>query len=422
MTITAFAQERVVLDRVASVVEDKIVLMSDVVLAANAIAAQQNINPTKNPALYNNILDQSLESMIEQLLIIEMAEIDSVEVLDKDVDRSLDQQVENIILQTGGKEQAEIALGKKISEFKRSYRDDMKGKLLAEKYTSSLTSNISVSRGDVVDFFNSYKDSLPDFPTLYKTRHILIEIKPSKESEKLANNRALDIKKQILGGMKFEEAAQKFSEDPGSKNDGGNLGFVSRGTFVKEFEKAAFTMDKNVISDPIKTQFGYHIIEVLERTGERVLARHILIRSETTEDDKKAAYKKADEIKKNIVSYEDFYSQAISFSDDETSKSKGGYMGMIDIEQYQVPEISEVLKTIKTNTVSSPILTNFGYHLVWVDSITEGGPASLENNWLDIEGLALNKKKADWYNSWIEDIKRNFYIKRNDLTYPQINN
>ena len=422
MTITAFAQERVVLDRVASVVEDKIVLMSDVVLAANAIAAQQNINPTKNPVLYNNILDQSLESMIEQLLIIEMAEIDSVEVLDKDVDRSLDQQVENIILQTGGKEQAEIALGKKISEFKRSYRDDMKGKLLAEKYTSSLTSNISVSRGDVVDFFNSYKDSLPDFPTLYKTRHILIEIKPSEESEKLANNRALDIKKQILDGMKFEEAAQKFSEDPGSKNDGGNLGFVSRGTFVKEFEKAAFTMDKNVISDPIKTQFGYHIIEVLERTGERVLARHILIRSETTEDDKKAAYKKADEIKKNIVSYEDFYSQAIGFSDDETSKSKGGYMGMIDIEQYQVPEISEVLKTIKTNTVSSPILTNFGYHLVWVDSITEGGPASLENNWLDIEGLALNKKKADWYNSWIEDIKRNFYIKRNDLTYPQINN
>ena len=422
MTITAFAQERVVLDRVASVVEDKIVLMSDVVLAANAIAAQQNINPTKNLALYNNILDQSLESMIEQLLIIEMAEIDSVEVLDKDVDRSLDQQVENIILQTGGKEQAEIALGKKISEFKRSYRDDMKGKLLAEKYTSSLTSNISVSRGDVVDFFNSYKDSLPDFPTLYKTRHILIEIKPSEESEKLANNRALDIKKQILDGMKFEEAAQKFSEDPGSKNDGGNLGFVSRGTFVKEFEKAAFTMDKNVISDPIKTQFGYHVIEVLERTGERVLARHILIRSETTEDDKKAAYKKADEIKKNIVSYDDFYSQAIGFSDDETSKSKGGYMGMIDIEQYQVPEISEVLKTIKTNTVSTPILTNFGYHLVWVDSITEGGPASLENNWLDIEGLALNKKKADWYNSWIEDIKRNFYIKRNDLTYPQINN
>ena len=418
----AFAQEKVVLDRVASVVEDKIVLLSDVVLAANAIAAQQNINPTKNPTLYNNILNQSLESMIEQLLIIEMAEIDSVEVLDKDVDRSLDKQVENIILQTGGKEQAELALGKKISEFKRSYRDDMRGKLLAEKYTSSLTSNISVSRGDVIDFFNVYKDSLPDFPTLYKTRHILVEIKPSDESDKAAEEKALLIKEKILDGMKFEEAAEKFSEDPGSKNNGGNLGFVSRGTFVKEFEKVAFTIDKNILSEPIKTQFGYHIIEVLERSGERVLARHILIRSETTENDKKIAYKKADDIKKKINSYDDFYEQASSFSDDETSKSKGGYMGMIDIKEYQVPEISEVLKTIDINSVSSPILTNFGYHLVWVDEIISGGPATLEKNWLDIEGLALNKKKSDWYNDWIEKIKQNFYIKRNDLTYPQINN
>ena len=417
-----FSQEKVVLDRVASVVEDKIVLLSDVVLAANAIAAQQNINPTKNPKLYNNILNQSLENMIEQLLIIEMAEIDSVEVLDKDVDRSLDKQVENIILQTGGKEQAELALGKKISEFKRSYRDDMRGKLLAEKYTSSLTSNISVSRGDVIDFFNVYKDSLPDFPTLYKTRHILIEIKPSNESDKAAKEKSLQIRKKILDGMKFEEAAEKFSEDPGSKNNGGNLGFVSRGTFVKEFEKVAFTIDKNILSEPIKTQFGYHIIEVLERSGERVLARHILIRSETTENDKKIAYKIADNIKKKINSYDDFYEQASSFSDDETSKSKGGYMGMIDVKEYQVPEISEVLKTININSVSSPILTNFGYHLVWVDEIISGGPATLEKNWLDIEGLALNKKKSDWYNEWIEKIKQNFYIKRNSLTYPQINN
>ena len=120
-----------------------------------------------------------------------------------------------------------------------------------------------------------------------------------------------------------------------------------------------------------------------------------------TENDKKIAYKKADDIKKKINSYDDFYEQASSFSDDETNKSKGGYMGMIDIKEYQVPEISEVLKTIDINSVSSPILTNFGYHLVWVDEIISGGPATLEKNWLDIEGLALNKKKSDWYNDWI---------------------
>ena len=181
-----FSQEEILLDRVASVVENKIVLMSDVVLAANAVAAQQKINPNTSPTIYKKLLEDSRESMVEQLLIIEMAEQDSVEILDKDVDKALNQQIENIISQTGGKEQAEAVLGKKISEFKRSYRDDMRGKLLAEKYTSSLTSSISVSRGDVVDFYNTYKDSIPSFPTLYKTHHILLEIKPS---EKISKNR-----------------------------------------------------------------------------------------------------------------------------------------------------------------------------------------------------------------------------------------
>ena len=177
-----FSQEEILLDRVASVVENKIVLMSDVVLAANAVAAQQKINPNTSPTIYKKLLEDSRESMVEQLLIIEMAEQDSVEILDKDVDKALNQQIENIISQTGGKEQAEAVLGKKISEFKRSYRDDMRGKLLAEKYTSSLTSSISVSRGDVVDFYNTYKDSIPSFPTLYNTHHILLEIKPSEKS------------------------------------------------------------------------------------------------------------------------------------------------------------------------------------------------------------------------------------------------
>ena len=107
------AQQEILLDRVASVVENKIVLMSDVVLAANAVAAQQQINPNTNPLAYQKILESSRESMIEQLLIIEMAEQDSVEILDKDVDKALNQQIDNIIAQTGSKELAEEALVKK---------------------------------------------------------------------------------------------------------------------------------------------------------------------------------------------------------------------------------------------------------------------------------------------------------------------
>jgi len=416
------AQQEILLDRVASVVENKIVLMSDVVLAANAVAAQQQINPNTNPVAYKKILESSRESMVEQLLIIEMAEQDSVEILDKDIDKALNQQIDNIIAQTGSKELAEAALGKKISDFKRSYRDDMKGKLLAEKYTSSLTTSINVSRGDVIDFFNTYKDSIPSFPTLYKTHHILVEIKPSEESIKNSFNKANNIRNKILNGeISFDDAAKTYSADPGSKDQGGNLGYVPRGTFVQEFDKVVFTVEKNIITEPVKTQYGHHIIEVLERTGEKVLARHILIRTETTDIDKKKTYDTINNIKNNIINFDDFYKAAADFSDDKTSNSSGGFLGMIDLEYYQVPELKKEISTIKTKTISNPIETDFGYHLIWVDEIQEGGPPTLETNWLELEEMALNKKKSDWYQAWINKIKSQFYIKRNPLTYPQIN-
>ena len=414
------SQQEVVLDRVASIVENKIVLLSDVVLAANAVAAQENINPNTNSFKYQKILESSRESMIEQLLIIEMAEKDSVEVLEKDIDSALDQQIENIILQTGSKEQAEIALGKKISDFKRSYRDDMKGKLLAEKYTGQLSSSINITRKEVENFYITYKDSLPSLPTAYKARHILIEIKPGEKTLEKTYNKADEIRKKIISGLDFSEAAKTFSDDINSKSSGGNLGFVTRGVFVPEFEKIAFTLEKNVLSKPIKTEYGFHLIEVLERTGEKVNARHILIQNDISDNDKKQAYNIAINIKKNIKNIDDFFENSKTFSDDDTNKLNGGYLGMIDINDYQISEISSALKKINSNEVSSPILTDFGYHLLWVDYIKEGGFINLNNNWQDIESLALNKKKADWYQNWINKIKLQFYIKRNPLTYPQI--
>ncbi len=416
------AQQEILLDRVASVVENKIVLMSDVVLAANAVAAQQKLNPNTSPVAFQKILESSRESMIEQLLIIEMAKKDSVEVLEKDVERALDQQIQNIINQSGSKELAEEALGKKISDFKREYKDDIKGKLLAEKYTNEISQAINITRYEVEDFFNAYKDSIPSFPTLYKTHHILIEIKPSEESIENSFNKANDIRNKILNGeISFDDAAKTYSADPGSKDQGGNLGYVPRGTFVQEFDKVVFTVEKNILTEPVKTQYGHHIIEVLERTGEKVLARHILIRTETTDLDKKKTYETINNIKNDIINFDDFYKAAADFSDDKTSNSSGGFLGMIDLEYYQVPELKKEISTIKIKTISSPIETDFGYHLIWVDEIQEGGPPTLETNWLELEEMALNKKKSDWYQTWINKIKSQFYIKRNPLTYPQIN-
>ena len=417
-----FSQQSILLDEIAAVVDDEIVLLSDVVLSANALAAQENVDPYKSPDEYKNLLLKSAESMIEQLVIIKMAEIDSVVVLEKDVDRALERQVQNIISQAGSEEAAEQVLGRKISEFKRSYKDDMEGKLIAEKYTGELTRSIEITRLEVEDFFKTYKDSIPSFPKRYKVRHILIQITPSEESMKETELKALNILEEIDKGLSFEEAAKKYSEDPGSKDNGGYLGFVPRGTFVKEFEKAAFTLAINTISKPIKTQFGFHIIEVLERSGERIGVRHILLQTKVVDEDKTKTYKTTSDFSKEINTKNNFISIAKEYSNDETTKDNGGLLGWINTEIYQVEELSSIIKNIPENTCSAPILTDFGYHLLWVDAIEEGGPPTIEKNWIELEQLALSKKKSDWYNDWIEKIKTKVYIKRNPLNYPQITN
>ena len=417
-----FSQQNVLLDKVAAVVDDKIVLLSDVVLAANALAAQESVNPSLSPKKYNDLLLKASESMIEQLVIIKMAEVDSVTVLEKDVEKALERQIDNIISQSGGKEAAEQVLGKKISDFKRSYRDDMEGKLVAEKYTNQLTMDIKITRPEVESFFSIYKDSIPSFPTEHKVRHILFEIKPSDKSIEETKNIALSIIQEIKNGMTFENAAKKYSEDPGSKESGGYLGIVSRGTFVKEFEKAAFTLELNKISEPVQTSFGFHVIEVLERSGEKVGVRHILIKTKTTDEDKEKTYQKSLEVYQKIKTKDDFITNALDYSNDESTKENGGYLGWIDADYYQVKELASVIKNIENNICSAPILTDFGYHLLWVDEIKEGGNPNLQKNWIELENMALNKKKSDWYSNWIKEIKTKVYIKRNPLTYPQITN
>ena len=417
-----FAQQSILLDEIAAVVDDEVVLLSDVVLAANALAAEKNIDPFANPDEYKDLLLKSSESMIEQLVIIRMAEIDSVNVLEKDVERALERQIQNIISQTGSEEAAEQVLGRKISDFKRSFKDDMEGKLIAEKYTGDLTRSIEITRPEVEDFFKTYKDSIPSFPKKHKVRHILVEIIPSEKSSKKTELEALKVLEEINGGLSFEEAAKRYSKDPGSKDIGGYLGVVPRGTFVKEFEKAAFTLDLNIISDPIKTQFGFHIIEVLERSGEKIGVRHILLRTEVTDEDKAETYKKVSSLSKKINTKDNFILEAKEYSNDETTKDIGGLLGWIDTDTYQVKELSVVIDNLEKNTCSAPILTDFGYHLLWVDDIEEGGPPTIEKNWTELEQMALNKKKSDWYNSWIEEIKTKIFIKRNPLNYPQIPN
>ena len=125
------------------------------------------------------------------------------------------------------------------------------------------------------------------------------------------------------------------------------------------------------------------------------------------------------ELEKQIKDKSDFLRLVNEFSDDDQSKSNGGFLGKIDIKQYGIKELAEGIQKLEINKASTPIQTEFGFHILWVDSKSEGGIITIEKNWTQLEEFALNKKKSEWYNEWINDIKNNFYIKRNPLNYPQ---
>ena len=210
------------IDGVAAIVEEHIVLKSDLAQMVNMAAIQNKINPQTNPEQRIKLQNSVIESMINQKIMLEMAEIDSITVEEKEVDQALDQQIEMLIAQAGGEERAEEALGQSISDFRREFWYDMKDRLVSEKYQQQLIGSISVTRSEIELFFNAYKDSIPPIPTKTKVRHLLVSIVPSEKSKEKALLFQEGLKKDILSGASFDSLAKEHSQDPGSKNNSGS--------------------------------------------------------------------------------------------------------------------------------------------------------------------------------------------------------
>ena len=400
------------IDGVAAIIEERVVLKSDLLQMVNMAAVQNNINPEINPGGFLKLQESVLQSMVDQKILLEMAELDSVFVDEKDVDKNLDQQIEMLVSQAGGEKKAVKVLGQSLSDFRREFWFDMRDRLITEKYQQQIINNVKITRSDVISFYSVYKDSLPPIPTRVKTRHLLIPILPSEEAKNQSILFLKNIKEEIIKGSSFEELAKKHSEDPGSKNNGGSIGWVTRGSLVKRFETAAFTAKINKIVGPVETEFGYHLIETLEKKGEKIRVRHILSIPRKNIEDNKKAFSFAKSLKKDsIKTLSDFKLMVKRHTHDEKTKKVGGDLGWIDPNNYTIPEIGQSLGFVGIDTCSAPINSSFGFHLLWFEGIKEGGKPSLLNHWSDIELMALNKKQMDWYGEWIENIREKFFIK-----------
>ena len=399
-------------DGVAAVVEEKIVLKSDLNQMANMMAIQQRIDPNKDFDKYINLRTAVLRSMVDQKILLEMAEEDTtIEATEKEVDQALEQQIENILQQAGGKAAAEKMLGQSINSFRSEFWFDMRDKIVSEKYQQKMLAKIKVSKKDVFSFFKTYKDSLPFFPTEAKIRHILIKPEASDSIKKETLSFLNKIKDQIIKGEKFGVLAEKHSMDPGSKKKGGDLGWVKRGSLLKEFEETTFTIKPKTISNPIKTEVGYHILEVLERKGNKARVRHILISPQISKKDEEVAFSFALSLRDSIPTVDIFKSFAKKYSKDYQTSEIGGDLGWVVPSAYPIKEIGQAVGLIDLKKCSPPVNTSFGFHLLWLERIKPGGKPSLDSHWPKIEMMALNNKKMGWYENWLKEIKHRFYVK-----------
>ena len=398
-------------DGVAALVEDKIVLKSDLNQMVNMMAIQQRIDQNKNPGEYLALRRAVLNSMVDQKIVLELAEEDTtIEVSEKEVNQALDLQVENIIRQAGGKTEAEKMLQQSIKSFRSEFWFEMRDKIVSEKFQQKVLSKIRVSKNDVYSFFEMFKDSLPVFPTEAKIRHILTTPVASDSAKKETILLLKEIKEKIAGGEDFEKMASSFSMDPGSKKKGGDLGWVKRGSLLKNFEETAFTIKTNTISEPIETEVGYHILEVFERVGNKAKVRHILITPQITNKDEKIAFDFAMSLKDSCSSLNKFKVFAKKHSKDFQTSEVGGDLGWINPQNYPIKEFGLVLSMLNLAECSSPINTSFGFHLLWIEQIRPGGRPNLEDHWAKIEEMCLNNKKMNWYENWIKKQKETFFV------------
>ena len=398
------------IDGIAAIVGENIILKSDVSQVVGMTALQRGLDVSKDRAVLEKLQGDVLGSLIDQKVILEMAKLDSIEVAEKDVERALEQQIETFIMRAGTEKMAETMLGQSLNDFRREYWYDMRDRLITEQYQQQLIMSVNINRENVVSFFTSYKDSLPIFPVTMKIRHLLIRIKPSEKSRSDAEKKINTVRERILSGESFSALAEIYSADPGSKNNGGSLGYIRRNQMVKEFETIAFTQKINMLSEPVETSFGFHILETTEKSGEKIKVRHILISPAITEEDETNTYNYAMMLRDSSKSLASFKKLVTKYSDDEPTKKIGGDLGWITPTNSPIPAIAEVLGLLEKDECSRPVKSDLGYHLLWVEAVKPGGRPSLETHWVEIEEIALNHKRMEYFQEWVEAARTNIFI------------
>jgi len=417
LTSTAtFSQERIALDKIAAIVGSHIIKTSDI---QNEYLQMQMENTPVNDQSKCTILEQ----ILLQKLLLDQAELDSLTVTDAQISAELDKRIKSLSEQIGTEEKLEAFYGKTISEIKTEWRSLVESQILSNQMQGKIVNDVQVSPNDVRIFYkNLPKDSIPEINPEFEIAQIVVK-PPIELKQKLeVKDKLEELRQRIIKGESFSKLAVLYSEDMASAKKGGELGFVSRNDLVPEFAAVAFKIKDGEISRIIETEYGYHIIQFIERKGDKVNVRHILMSAKISKDNIAKAKMKVDSIYTILkMDSTQFAKDASLFSDDEATKNNGGlyqnpYTGTSKFDPKQIePTLFYAIKDLKPGTYTQPFLTQDEtgkqvYKIVKLISKTETHKATLIDDYQLIKAMALNNKKEKTMNDWFDSKISKTYI------------
>ena len=405
-----FSQQ--LIDGVAAVVDDDIVLYSDIEQAVMSYAYQNHVDLSSNPGEIKKLRRDFFKQMLERKLLLVKAKQDTIEIDDERVQQAADRQYNNILRQVGSEKRLVQMYNMPLSRIRRFIKKNIREQMLVEQVHGDIVNRVKITRKEVEAFYRANQDSIPELPETVELGHILRNIKPSESALSKAKQKADSLYQLLRDGEDFSLLAQKYSQDPGSRANGGDLGFTEKGQFVPPFEEAAYKLKVNEISKPVLSDFGYHIIQLLAKNGDRIQTRHILIMVKPTDDDLKRTFEFLEEIRRKILSDSiSFSDAALKYSEDPNVKSDKGILGVFEKNNISVPEFKEVVMLLKPGEISHPFRTRFGAHILKLFSYEPSRKLSLEKDYEKIKSFALQQKRDKEFKRVIENLKKEVPIK-----------
>jgi peptidyl-prolyl cis-trans isomerase SurA len=419
--ISGYAQEELVIDQVVAVVGKNIILESDIENQYYQYRMQSGIIGSGT-----SVRCQMLENVLFQKLLLNQAEVDSVVISDLQIEQTIDQRLRYFISQLGSRERFEEYYGKSVEEFKEDFRPEVENQLKTQTAQESIVANVTVTPSEVKAFFRAIPtDSIPLVNSEVEIGEIVRTPEVSLEQKLLIKDNLRALRDRILADESFSTLAILYSEDPGSAKKGGELGFYGRGELYKEFEAVAFKLDEGEVSEIVETQAGFHIIELIERKGEYVNVRHILLKTKVSPIDLAMAKAYLDSVVYLIETDSITYDEAVLEYSDSDNKNSGGLLinPMTRTTGFEVsdldPQVSFVIDKLQVGEISVPVLmeTEDGreaYRLLYLKKRSLPHRANLKEDYHRVQEWALMDKQAITFQEWVDKKARKTYVRIND--------